>query len=1287
MTSPHSMQSEYQTHGVCRHFGPDTSRAVGGMSLVETCKRFARPSVVCDKRDLDRIHAACEVLRWGQRVSAEAFIRRHADRTLVMQYGSDVTPLVTKEQYRRECGGASSVVRGGHSCQEFLIQRLFLESGAGNGCCVLAAPLPMQKKTAFAHFSAYRALLRTPRELGHTGLCVIFQKFDRALQTAMSRLARQWQAAYDDRAAEEQPAGQSYRLWLTNWYMCVGCFAHDVHGGLRWAICSITRDKDTLKSCFLTHESLRHGYDLLAKHVLPWVRSRLTFDDWAHPHIPTFFEFLGLQDEWLALAVELEIRFTNGRLCIAQRHRRRHDLIDVICTLLLHVWRFRRFSESRFATMGRCSRTLILAETMGLTDLVEFVLAKGESQYYLGGFVKHFGPEVRRLTCIVGMGSHLSDSVLAMILADDRLPLLLPHIDSKIIGELDKVVALPMPIWDVVGSIAAVPGASLRGATIAAATTSAGYIHGHLRSARRGAWALLGGDRCANLKALASGPCPEHDEVMFKIWEMMRLGMGVGLIVEGLEALSRCSWTTMAEEQGHVAASSLMRLHRQYGVETLQGRAMVLQCRPLFAPSKIEKQIRQKEIQLQAVSRKQVRRISGRQLFLRDLHRETGKLRSSGRAVPSTIVKSLFAKHGKRWRALTVAQRRRFDARVRAARDDAEEAKFARMATLSQDIQDLKGELARARPEGRPQRVSDCKLSASTISELELALASPSFSKARVAEMRKAAAKPFAAAPAAALRGLESIDVSDGTRRPPALPWVRLVASQRDFFASAIFQIHEPSGSSFWKFVFAKQSPIVLCAVALTPQDMSEPLLRDCDASEMSSNSWDHSFLINWSQFHFSDDGVWQVEWPCSVLRSSCHCSGKRVCADGDWMPMEVMQSFFPKVPELARDVEKKTQCATFEHDIYTQNPWLAEYMKWGATSQDGSGAKPAGRRSAKQPGGSEHQRGDRDEFVDAEVVMEALLRKKLELDLAAPPSDSDFQVSLRGGQWLYKTTGKEFDSVRGEAHTADAVTWCAQAGMQKTFTAAIDSYGDKVATSLCRAWASKMQYLFDLYRDEGPDIECTKEVLRDWEEPPDLQECYSAGHEALRRRVDQIRAMAPRPRFSASKTESAGSRLRSLRNLPPESAKKRNHKIPPQIFANASGNFGFLGPHNLWPDLRPYSVGESGLDLRSSLWRHEFGPGSRPQIRPQNLWRILWLRFWPFIRVSWRTLVCSLHDLGAGGWVERVSDRRALGHGVFLVPSAVWRPLAYPSSTIGSGCVCVRHGLGDTAGGLHPRP
>ena len=158
------------------------------------------------------------------------------------------------------------------------------------------------------------------------------------------------------------------------------------------------------------------------------------------------------------------------------------------------------FSDGRLIAMGKSSRCLLLSIALGLPSLLAHMKAAGESQYYIGGFEKHCTSQVKMLTSLVATCSGVSDSVLQLIMKDDRLPLLLPEIDEAIQRALQKVCDISPSVWAFLGKVTEVAPSKLRSDAMTAAVTSAGYMLERIRAARCGAWALLQGDRLANIR-------------------------------------------------------------------------------------------------------------------------------------------------------------------------------------------------------------------------------------------------------------------------------------------------------------------------------------------------------------------------------------------------------------------------------------------------------------------------------------------------------------------------------------------------------------------------------------------------------------------------------------------------------------------------------------------------------------------------------------------------------------------------------------------------------------------
>ena len=153
------------------------------------------------------------------------------------------------------------------------------------------------------------------------------------------------------------------------------------------------------------------------------------------------------------------------------------------------------------------------------------------------------------------------------------------------------------------------------------------------------------------------------------------------------------------------------------------------------------------------------------------------------------------------------------------------------------------------------------------------------------------------------------------------------------------------------------------------------------------------------------------------------HWEGRLVVADGGWLPIAAVQAFLPPLPVAgARDKEAGDPvAASFEDDIYSQNPWLADYLKWGLQGRHSSG-KASTATTPREGGGLDDMETEAfGEEGEAELVFAELLRRRAELDLDGPAATANFHVVLRGGAWLFHHAGKACDSGRGEAASADA--------------------------------------------------------------------------------------------------------------------------------------------------------------------------------------------------------------------------------------------------------------------------
>ena len=127
------------------------------------------------------------------------------------------------------------------------------------------------------------------------------------------------------------------------------------------------------------------------------------------------------------------------------------DLFENLTGVLLFLWRLQKFSDSRWCTVGKACRTMVLAFATGLDSLAKFVLAdKQAPKYHLNGFSK-LSARSRRFIAVAALASYPSDSLLAELLEDDSVVPRLQFLQDVVQDELEWLSQLPSAVWRYMG--------------------------------------------------------------------------------------------------------------------------------------------------------------------------------------------------------------------------------------------------------------------------------------------------------------------------------------------------------------------------------------------------------------------------------------------------------------------------------------------------------------------------------------------------------------------------------------------------------------------------------------------------------------------------------------------------------------------------------------------------------------------------------------------------------------------------------------------------------------------
>ena len=245
-----------------------------------------------------------------------------------------------------------------------------------------------------------------------------------------------------------------------------------------------------------------------------------------------------------------------------------------------------------------------------------------------------------------------------------------------------------------------------------------------------------------------------------------------------------------------------------------------------------------------------------------------------------------------------------------------------------------------------------------------------------------------------------------------------------------------------------------------------------------------------------------------------------RCGADGTgWVSSESacpLVEFLDTLPEpmsKARGEEASGRAASSHPDaLLLKYPWLKQYWDKQPLDHGPSRAKKAskGATEAEAQGAVDVEAMD-DEELDA--LFAEVDRKWAEQahDNAATLGNNDFRVTVLKGKWTLEAKGVVADAISAQARTLYAKAFCESRGMPRSFRAEIGTYGWGVANTLCVAWATKMQFFFNLATKFGdPCHKFTGPQLASFKEPAGFTEAALAlvGHKDGVKRVNVVRGL-----------------------------------------------------------------------------------------------------------------------------------------------------------------------------------
>lgn len=186
---------------------------------------------------------------------------------------------------------------------------------------------------------------------------------------------------------------------------------------------------------------------------------------------------LGLDADVAESPADMDLVWNGKELLVSQRFQSDPSLIDAITSNMLAAFRFRKFSESRWLTVGESSRTLVAGLLLGLRESVEEVRNDTHSRdYYLHGFGK-LSDELVKYACVLALAPQVPDGALLDLLGDDRLAQRADIVREVLREGQDWIASVGPVAWQRLASLLGAPGPKeLRTCTLLCAASAAAFF-------------------------------------------------------------------------------------------------------------------------------------------------------------------------------------------------------------------------------------------------------------------------------------------------------------------------------------------------------------------------------------------------------------------------------------------------------------------------------------------------------------------------------------------------------------------------------------------------------------------------------------------------------------------------------------------------------------------------------------------------------------------------------------------------------------------------------------------
>eukprot|EP00971_Amphidinium_carterae_P127341 2523252-Amphidinium_carterae.1 len=729
----------------------------------------------------------------------------------------------------------------------------------------------------------------------------------------------------------------------------------------------------------------------------------------------------------------MELRWRGGELCISETYESGSgDVIGDISLCIIAVLRVRKYSDSRWLTIGVSCKTILAACLLGLCDLVAHVRAQPHtSDFYLHGFTR-LSKDLKLFLVLGASVSYVGDGLLALVLEDSRLCKNQVEVKNAVLEELQYLESLAPAVLAHFASFCDMSSLEVRDAMICGAQTSYAFLHMRVFSVLQQApWTLAQGDIHANLLSLASRSEPE-ESTSKKIWRLLTYKLAsVDEIVSAVRLLQCLPWAATTVEQLHGSIATFRKYRPELELQNLLCRSYLHMVRSMFRED--SEHVRQAKIKsrLLQLLQKRVGRITGRHAFLKAFY-SAAQLLSPAETI-NKLPNHVMMAHGEKWSDLPVESLDYYEKMALSIEEQSLETRQSERCRLAEALQRsaermILGQeklsfIVSSRKEVLSQRFHSLGMKVSALQSWATELC------AGVVPPGETVRSAF-----------ERCRVHEGGHTRLS-GWLKHLALHRTHHEHVVLHLATETGPKYVKFVFALQRPLSVWFHALETCEQ-EIVLSPSESVGMPEQ---HQYWT--SAFRYTAGEI---------------IEGLLVSDSG---PLPWKQWVRPEVFEPELPVGEEQPFVESESLDENSSLWVEEYLS-AIGGRVASSSFDVGAGSDAEIGQTMPDNLSVDEVLGR--AYEAL-RALQSTAIKQNRSSCDFKVCAVGsGVSSEQDRSSSKKGFQAFARTAIAKHFCIQGSWPRsaTFTDAV--FGTRVSYILSHEWCERMQTLLDSYTSKG---------------------------------------------------------------------------------------------------------------------------------------------------------------------------------------------------------------------------